>query len=265
MDIIPSVTRENWKGQIPVSLALSSSETAFAQREFVDVPLPVLYNVSRNLYLHVVASHALDYFKRFFETNSRPIDEAWFEFEGKPLKWNLPVGVLFDSIFKGSNQTMAQPWQLTVRFTEFPEAQLMRCPSYHHVRVSYFNDLKQGMYLKHGTTQPLMKLAKNDQESLWEAFERNELEPFWTGVSKMFEAEGEGLKVKKVPVRVVRSDGNVVQLPVLPSSSVREVFGKDVVVAGVDISEDDAILDANVLELSRVMSHPDSWMYLISK
>lgn len=48
----------------------------------------------------------------------------WIEFNGQPIKWHFPIGVLFD-IFMGNEPQL--PWNLTVHFDKFPEADIFRC------------------------------------------------------------------------------------------------------------------------------------------
>lgn len=47
----------------------------------------------------------------------------WLEYNGAPLKWHLPIGVLLDL-----HATEIQlPWNITVHFDKFPENVIMHC------------------------------------------------------------------------------------------------------------------------------------------
>lgn len=46
----------------------------------------------------------LDEVKAMFDAHAPPekvesYEEMWFEFNGTPLKWNMPIGVQFDTLF----------------------------------------------------------------------------------------------------------------------------------------------------------------------
>lgn len=50
----------------------------------------------------------------------------WFDFNGTPLKWNFPVGLLFDLMVSEDDKL---PYLVNVHFTKFPEEVLFKCPN----------------------------------------------------------------------------------------------------------------------------------------
>ena len=50
----------------------------------------------------------------------------WFEFEGAPLHWQLPIGVLFDLLAGAEAAESELPWRLIVHFQAFPSGTLLR-------------------------------------------------------------------------------------------------------------------------------------------
>ena len=52
----------------------------------------------------------------------------WFDFEGVPVAWHLPVGVLFDRA-AAADPELRPPWNLTVHFDNYPKDDIMLCPS----------------------------------------------------------------------------------------------------------------------------------------
>jgi autophagy-related protein 5 len=64
---------------------------------------------------------------------------AWFDVNGEPLRWHLPVGVLFD-LYANTEQL---PWEVTIHFRHFPVNQLIRCVGDETVRSVFFNTLKE--------------------------------------------------------------------------------------------------------------------------
>ena len=63
--------------------------------------------------------------------------EIWLEFEGTPIKWHIPVGVLYDQFCVLNNDTNEDsssyssmlPWNLIVHFSKFPEHEILHCDS----------------------------------------------------------------------------------------------------------------------------------------
>ena len=62
------------------------------------------------------------YFARFVD-GERQDQEMWLEYDGQPLKWHFPIGVLFDLHVGGETQL---PWHVSVRFDKFPDVQIFR-------------------------------------------------------------------------------------------------------------------------------------------
>ena len=73
--------------------------------------------------------------------------EIWFDYEGTPIKWHIPVGVLYDqfcvtSVNNISEMSLASssgmlPWALTVHFSKFPEHEILHCESRYVSSVKY--------------------------------------------------------------------------------------------------------------------------------
>merc|ERR1740117_386431 len=99
--------RECWRGEVPTVFTLASDEVTTLQP-----PPPYHMCLPRQSLLPFV----LEKVKTFFRPFGPPFShEMWLEFQASPLKWQIPVGVLFD-ILVGDEAGKCLPWQLTVRF-----------------------------------------------------------------------------------------------------------------------------------------------------
>ena len=47
-------------------------------------------------------------------------DEMWFEFNNKALKWNMPIGVQFDTMFGLTSKKDQIPWSVTFHYKDNP-------------------------------------------------------------------------------------------------------------------------------------------------
>jgi len=99
----------------------------------------------------------------------------WFEYEDMPLRWHLPVGVLFDAHTQGS---MSEPWKIKVHTKNYPLQVLAPCVGPTDVERIFFNRLKEATYIKHGTINldPLMSSANLKQ--LWSGLLHDDFDEF---------------------------------------------------------------------------------------
>lgn len=87
---------------------------------------------------------------------------TWYEFQGKPLKWNYPIGVLYDCF----GAELGLPWRIAVHFQNYPKDLL---PSYNiSLTESHFLwQVKEAAYIKHGSSQIDGLQKSEDKHNLW--------------------------------------------------------------------------------------------------
>ncbi len=113
--------------------------------------------------------------------------EGWFSFEGVPLKWQYPVGLLYD-LYSGASPASSQsdgrdrtsqgtdvaedplPWKLILHFTGWPEDQLVRLDEGgKYLHDAFINSVKEADFIRNGTAKGIMSLSKDDSTQLWQA------------------------------------------------------------------------------------------------
>lgn len=116
--------------------------------------------------------------------------QGWFAFEGVPLKWHYPIGLLFDlyaGVDPASKATPGDeqspeaespfPWRLTVHFSDWPVEELVRLdPEGMVLNDAFINSVKEADFLRNGTAKGIMSLSKEDSAGLWKAVENGKQE-----------------------------------------------------------------------------------------
>ncbi|XP_016383287.1 autophagy protein 5 [Sinocyclocheilus rhinocerous] len=148
------VLRDVWFGRIPACFTLSPEETTEREAEPYYLLLP------RVSYLMLVTDKVKKHFLRVMKAED--VEEMWFEYEGTPLKWHYPIGVLFD--LHASNTAL--PWNITVHFKNFPERDLLHCPSNSVIEAHFMSCIKEADALKH-KSQVINDMQKKDHKQLW--------------------------------------------------------------------------------------------------
>ena len=145
-----------------------------------------------------------------------PAHQGWFSFEGVPLKWHFPVGLLYD-LFSGaepagqgvtSPQKRANeyskgilPWKLTAHFTEWPSDQLIPLdPAWKSTNDAYMNSVKEADCLRNGATV-IKALSKEDSGTLWESLKDHDLTKF-NSINRKFLNPPGGSSIRHVPMKI---------------------------------------------------------------
>lgn len=205
---------ELWKGELPIMVEMAKDEV---MSEGACAPDPVFVMAPRQSYLPVACAAAVDYFRASFAPPH--IDGVWFECNGSPCKWQIPLGVLFDQMaaergaaadVPAHDSTPPLPWRITVHFLAFPASVIMRCPDEHTVKRHFLNNLKEANYLKHGDNSRTNDLSLQQQDDMWEAIKTNDAALFWTVNTTLTPAES----FRNVPVRVCRAGKPMIQEPI---------------------------------------------------
>jgi len=189
-----------WDGLIPVVVNLSANEVTTYQP-----PLPLYTTIPRNSYLLLACGGPIK--EHFMLSAPTVVDEMWFDFNGIPLKWHYPVGVLYDLLAREPDL----PCPLTVHFQEFPATSLLRGGSDEGVRSHITNTLKEANFIKHGDATKFNSLSVTDSDALWNGICTSDFDIFW-GSNKLLATN----TMKHVPIRVVQDNLPFIQDLVSP-------------------------------------------------
>ncbi|XP_057195595.1 autophagy protein 5 isoform X2 [Triplophysa rosa] len=183
------VLRDVWFGRIPACFTLSPEEITEREAEPYYLLLP------RVSYLTLVTDKVKKHFLKVMKTED--VEEIWFEYEGSPLKWHYPTGVLFD--LHASNTAL--PWNITVHFKNFPEHELLHCASNSVIEAHFMSCIKEADALKH-KSQVINDMQKKDHKQLWMGLQNDKFDQFWAMNRKLMEYPTEEGGFRYIPFRI---------------------------------------------------------------
>lgn len=271
MDVQESV----WNGAINTKIILEEASGSILGTSF-------LLLVYRNSYFPLYFGQIIGFFNSFTQTNLNHTP-VWLEFEGVPLKWNIPVGVLYDLLFLPSLGNRS-PWVLTLKYQDstnlYPSEHLIPFPKDGN-RIDYvgmlgqvvLNLLKQSCYVMNGNSRAMMSLSEEHSRALWKAISLHDYTVFHAMIRKLNRT-----LLQRIPMKVyLAGSSTLMQAPVTPVEdnepvTLRKVLCKwmpdffgDKRVArayahGIDL---DVLFDVSLLEVWTAFRHLDNFLYVV--
>eukprot|EP00884_Botryococcus_braunii_P011974 jgi/Botrbrau1/20778/Bobra.0156s0010.1 len=153
------IQRTAWSSQIPCKLILAKDEVTA-----MEAPPPVYMMMPRMGWLPSLAERVFPHFQHVLPPGD---NKPWFDYKGLPLRWQYPVGALYDCLVPSQEQ----PWCLTVHYRAFPES-LLEWEGPKAMRAAYLNSLKEAAVIALGSCSPVMQMAQGTEDDLWEAVQR---------------------------------------------------------------------------------------------
>ncbi|KAJ1277556.1 hypothetical protein BS78_04G013200 [Paspalum vaginatum] len=158
--------RRVWAGAVPLQVHLHDADVTA-----LPPPPPFLILGPRIGYLPLL----IPVIKAHFSNALPPgVDTVWFEYKGLPLKWYVPIGVLFDLLCADPER----PWNLIVHFRGYPSDILSPCEGEDSVKWSYMNSLKEATFIITGNSKSVMNMSQADQVALWESVMKGNLDGY---------------------------------------------------------------------------------------
>lgn len=200
------VLREVWDGKLPVCFRLAEEDVNTMQQ-----PDPYYLMVSRISYFPLVVDKVHKHLSRHVD-DAHHGNEMWVEYNGQPLKWHLPIGVLYD--YYASDSML--PWNITVHFQNFPEKHLLHCGSRAIVEAHFMSTVKEADMLKHRSLV-VSTMQKKDHNQLWTGLQNHKFDQFWAINKKLMERIG-GESFKHIPYRLYMADSTMIQRLTSPTT-----------------------------------------------
>lgn len=200
-----AIQQKIWEGRLPLEIILSPPECrtydqadsylvmTFHFLESVAFMLISLLQISypRLSYLPSLLPRLHAFFSSSLIEPDTKAHEGWFSFEGVPLKWHYPVGLLYD-LYAGADppskaggdehpshpgddeNNRPLPWRLTVHFSDWPHEDLVRLdPDGMVMHDAFINSVKEADFLRNGNAKGIMSLSKEDSSGLWKAVQES--------------------------------------------------------------------------------------------
>uniref|UniRef100_A0A8C4QEG5 ATG5 autophagy related 5 homolog (S. cerevisiae) n=1 Tax=Eptatretus burgeri TaxID=7764 RepID=A0A8C4QEG5_EPTBU len=131
--------------------------------------------------------------------------DVWFDFEGTPLKWHYPIGLLFDLYAPNSSL----PWNITVHFKGYPQDELLLRSSKEEIETQLMSTLKEADSIKHrggagrrGCTGVMSELQRKEHRQIWLGLSNDKFEQFWAVNRKLMDVPAEETTFRHVPFRL---------------------------------------------------------------
>ncbi|KAG0249400.1 autophagy protein 5 [Mortierella polycephala] len=273
------VARVIWDGSIPIHFILDKAESAGSEKE------PLLIEAPRCSYLSRLTNQVCRHFQDRRLRSSNDDSEMWYEYEGVPLKWHYPIGLLYDihgmqtAAQRGTTDSLL-PWKVIVHFKDYPTNKLIKTSAPENSQDFFMSMIKEADYLRNGSTKKVMNMSKSDQSHLWEGLWSKNYDLFWSMNQKL--VLNDGILARHLPIRIYLPDNcPVIQDLVCPmdeddqpktlrhilNAVLPDLFPLDdrngSPVAEVIIHGIKPNMDMSVLWAAQNMAYPDNFLHLV--
>ncbi|OAL34497.1 hypothetical protein AYO20_06127 [Fonsecaea nubica] len=179
---LQSLQRTVWQARLPLEIRLAASES----RTF-DGADPYLIAFPRLSYLPLLLPRLHAFFSSSLIADPETISPyaGYFTFDNVPLKWHLPLGLLYDVYVMStqdarpdSSSSEPLPFRLTVHFSADPDKPMLPDASPVVLHDSFINSVKEADFLRSGTAKPIMTLSAQESKALWTSTQDNDLPTF---------------------------------------------------------------------------------------
>jgi autophagy-related protein 5 len=201
------IRQEIWNGKLPICFKLATDECGSIE------PEEIYLMVSRQTYFPLVLDKVQRHLSEFIVNPTNKTNEIWLDFNGTPLKWYYPVGLLFDLYANDGgidSQSINIPWNLNVHFDNFP-AELINTFNNKDVVESYFlSTIKEADAIKH-KGKIINDMLKKDHKQLWYGIQNDKFDQFWSVNKKLMEVIDGMEYFKAIPFRIYQNDKSFIQ------------------------------------------------------
>lgn len=239
-----------------------------------------LITLHRSSYLPLYYEKVAHYFSVVTLTPSLESLPVWLQYNDTPLKWNIPIGVIYD-MFTLSDEKVPI-WTLTLMAPSahipYPIDTVIPFPTpVQGELVNYtdlvfqiiINQLKQSCHVLKGNSRAILSMSEQDTRALWKAIHHHDYDSYQS-VMKPFSGSD---APKKIPIRIYHLPScSMSQLSTSPLTSsdspktlhdaLQELNNRPTraFIQGIDV---DVLLHTDILEVWRLFRHLDNFLYII--
>jgi autophagy-related protein 5 len=171
------------------------------------------------------------------DAESITVHEGYFSYDGVPLKWHLPLGLLYDmyvmsirdSSLEKSASTSSLPFKLTLHYSPDEASTNVNSitPDPITMHDSFINSVKEADFLRSGTAKPIMTLPAADSKALWSSTQENDVATYAKIHQTLLPAPGQ---MRNIPLRLYlpsssEQDPTAAQMRILQSHVPPVVIG----------------------------------------
>lgn len=239
---VEEIKRRVFEGVIPLRITIATSD------------VPLYFNAPRCTSLGTFIHTRLAY---FLKESTR---ELWFAFEGKPLKWQLPIGVLYDALCPTDKFT---PLRIEVKTENLPN-DILRCESIDDTSSFFCHSFKESLFLTDGNSEILQMNVGIHKNMELHLSDRN--------IDKYMELLSARLvnrdHWKMYPLKFVTKDLNIIQC--FPEVNPEQTI-KDAIVTKIPDFADETVLihgikistSAKLCEIVESLLYADGFLYAV--
>lgn len=247
-----------------------SVRVKYGQHEF-------LLHVRRLAYFPTFFPQLIEFFSAFAPL---PSLSPWLESESVPIKWNLPVGVLYDLLWLPSHPHGSESlvWDVSLHMLSpeepFPSHIIPFSKTYSTCLDQVLvNTLKQACYVVCGNSRSVMSLSEEDTLALWRAILLCDFTIYDSIMAKAIPARSTAKT--RIPVKIyVAGSAQLIQAPILAQDSagqwttlrdvcemyLPELTGWTAFCHGIDIAP---VMLLPLLEVWTNLRHLDYFLYVV--
>lgn len=249
-----------WNGSINVSVSFDINGKK----------IEYLVQAFRNSYFPILYPRIISYFQNF--TKERIRGPIWLEFEDVPLRWNIPIGVLFDYLYLPAHHSDRKHcWELNLHITDYPIEYVMPFTNTYGQSIDYTkclnevlkNQLKQSIFVINGSAKAIMQMSEQDSENYLSSIASRNLNQYNSFNKKLIRS------VKSIPIRILLpGSDSVSQVPAGPLQTLAELMLKTMhdleeiahpYTHGIDISQ---LSGTPLLEIWQIFKYPNNVLYI---